>query len=79
MNASDHYAKIVYWSDEDGCFIGSCPDICGPCCHGDDPKLVFGELCGIVEEWIDLFQKDGKPLPPVRVLPQIGRTLAEAA
>jgi predicted RNase H-like HicB family nuclease len=79
MKPSDHYAKIVYWSDEDGRFLGSCPDLCGPCCHGEDPKLVFEELCEIVEEWIEILKQDGKPLPPVTVPPFVERTLAEAA
>jgi hypothetical protein len=40
-------------------------------CHGDDEKAVFDELCRIVEEAIDLYRKDGKPLPP----PTSGRDL----
>ena len=27
MKECDHYIKIVEWSDEDGCFVGSCPGI----------------------------------------------------
>jgi hypothetical protein len=33
-------------------------------CHGDDEKQVFAELCEIVEEAIELYRQDGKPLPP---------------
>ena len=65
MKPDDRYAKIVFWSEEDECFIGSCPDICGPCCHGDDPTEVFRELCEIVNEWMELLHQDGKPAPPV--------------
>jgi hypothetical protein len=32
-------------------------------CHGDDEKAVFEELCQIVEEMIDLYRSDNKPLP----------------
>jgi hypothetical protein len=32
--------------------------------HGDDQKKVFNELCEIVEEAIELYRKDGRPLPP---------------
>ncbi|MFA6220949.1 MAG: hypothetical protein WC647_01405 [Desulfomonilaceae bacterium] len=28
MSRGDKYLKIVEWSDEDGCFIGSCPELC---------------------------------------------------
>jgi predicted RNase H-like HicB family nuclease len=63
MNASNRYVKIVEWSEEDHCFVGSCPGLFFGGCHGDDEKAVFAELCTIVEETIDLYQQDGKPLP----------------
>jgi hypothetical protein len=34
MTGSERYVKIVEWSDEDGAFVGQCPGIIGPCCHG---------------------------------------------
>ncbi len=63
MNASNRYVKIVEWSEEDHCFVGSCPGLFFGGCHGDDEKAVFAELCTIVEETIGLYQQDGKPLP----------------
>lgn len=33
-------------------------------CHGPDEKQVFDELCLIVEEAIELYRQEGKPLPP---------------
>lgn len=73
MRESANYVKIVEWSDQDNCFIGQCPGIIGPCCHGDDEAQVYTELCQIVDEWIDIMKKDGKPLP----LPTAGRGVAE--
>lgn len=64
MKASARYAKIVEWSEEDRCYVGSAPGLIYGGCHGDDEKRVFEELCRIVEEAIDLYRKDGKPLPP---------------
>ncbi len=63
MNSGDRYAKIVEWSDEDGCFIGSCPDLLTGGCHGADAKAVFAELCDIVAEAVALYEQDGKALP----------------
>ena len=57
------YTKLVEWSDEDGCFVGSAPPLIGPCCHGDDEAKVYAELCQIVEEWIELLHKDGAAFP----------------
>ena len=64
MKAGARYVKIVEWSDEDQCFVGSCPGLFYGGCHGDDEQTVFAELCQIVDEMIDLHQTDGKPLPP---------------
>ena len=73
MNDSARYLKIVEWSDEDQCFIGQCPGIIGPCCHGDDEKAVYSELCEIVDEWLALLKNKGAPLPP----PTSGRGMAQ--
>lgn len=64
MKPSARYAKIVEWSDEDGCYVGSAPGLISGGCHGDDEQAVFEELCRIVEEAIALYERDGKPLPP---------------
>lgn len=74
MKESALYAKIVEWSEEDQCFVGSAPGLLYGGCHGSDEKEVFAELCSIVDETIELYQKEGKPLPP----PTAGRDLANA-
>jgi len=61
---SARYIKIVEWSEEDQSFVGQCPGIIGPCCHGDDEARVYADLCDIVEEWVALLKREGKPLPP---------------
>lgn len=73
MSESARYIKIVEWSDADQCFVGQCPGIVGPCCHGDDEAEVYAELCQIVDEWLEIFKQDGRPLPP----PTAGRGIAE--
>ncbi|UCH98372.1 MAG: hypothetical protein JSV88_16435 [Candidatus Aminicenantes bacterium] len=64
MTAGAKYTKIVEWSNEDRCFIGSCPELFYGGCHGSDEREVFDHLCRIVEETIELYKQDGKPLPP---------------
>ena len=64
MIDSARYAKIVEWSDEDGCYVGSCPGLLIGGCHGENETLVFEELCQLVEEVIELYKLDKKPLPP---------------
>jgi predicted RNase H-like HicB family nuclease len=72
MKDSAKYAKIVEWSEEDQCYVGSAPGLILGGSHGADEKKVFDELCQIVEEAIELYRNDGKPLPP----PTSGRDFA---
>ena len=53
MKESARYVKIVEWSEEDGAFVGRCPGLIGPCCHGPDEAEVYRQLCDIVQDWID--------------------------
>ena len=85
------YMKIVEWSDEDGCFVGSAPPLIGPCCHGQDEAKVYAQLCRIVEEWIEILESEGRELPEplaakkfsgkfvLRVEPALHRRLAAKA
>jgi predicted RNase H-like HicB family nuclease len=72
MKASTGYVKIVEWSDEDQCYVGSCPGLFYGGCHGDNEQAVFADLCELVEETIELYHEEKKPLPP----PTAGRDYA---
>ena len=72
MKESARYVKIVEWSEEDQCYVGSSPGLIYGGCHGDDERTVFDELCRIVEDAIEVYNADGKPLPP----PTSGRDFA---
>jgi predicted RNase H-like HicB family nuclease len=63
MKESARYLKIIEWSEEDQCFIGSCPELFYGGCHGDNEREVFDELCKIVENTLELYRRDGRPLP----------------
>jgi predicted HicB family RNase H-like nuclease len=85
------YMKIVEWSDQDGCFVGSALPLIGPCCHGKDEAKVYAQLCRIVEEWVEILETDGHELPEplaakqfsgkfvVRLEPALHRRLAAKA
>jgi predicted RNase H-like HicB family nuclease len=64
MNPAARYMKVVEWSDEDQCYVGSAPGLILGGCHGDDERQVFAQLCQIVDEAVALYLKEGKPLPP---------------
>jgi len=63
MKTSNQYLKIVEWSEEDQCYVGTCPGLMLGGIHGDDETKVYKELCQAVEEWIGIYQEDREPLP----------------
>ena len=63
MAKGDRYVKVVEWSDEDKCFVGTCPQLMYGGSYGDDATKVFVELCEMVEEAIETLEEAGKPLP----------------
>ncbi len=62
MKKKDRYLKIVEWSDEDQCYVGSIPGWIGKCRHGENEEDVYHELCLILEEWIEIYEEDNIPL-----------------
>jgi predicted HicB family RNase H-like nuclease len=64
MKKSDRYLKIVEWSEEDQCYVGTCPGLMIGGVHGDDEGKVYKKLCQVVDEWIRIHEEDNEPLPP---------------
>ena len=64
MRKSDHYVNVIEWSEEDQCYVGSCPELMLGGVHGANETEVFRHLCAVVEQWIRIAEEDGEPLPP---------------
>ena len=45
-----HYPRIIEWSEEDRCYVGSAPPLVGQCCHGNTETAVAAQLAIIVED-----------------------------
>jgi predicted RNase H-like HicB family nuclease len=73
MKQSDRYLKIVQWSEQDACYIGTCPGLMLGGVHGDNEIEVYTELCEAVEECIQIYQQDGQPLPEPTAKPYSGQ------
>lgn len=63
MKKSAQYKKIVEWSEEDQCYVGRCPELMFGGVHGENEHKVFAELCAVIEEWVEISEKDSTPLP----------------
>ena len=54
MKCNHNYLKIVEWSEEDQCFVGTCPEIMLGGVHGDCKEKVILELCQVIREWSEI-------------------------
>jgi hypothetical protein len=79
MNDTTRYAKIVRWSAEDACYVGTSPGLILGGVHGPDERKVFDELCRVVEEAVALYRAEGKPLPPPTSAGDIAKAVQDAA
>lgn len=64
MKDSARYIRVVEWSEEDQCYIGSSPGLFFGGCHGDDEQAVYRELCQVIKETVADIRLSGRPLPP---------------
>lgn len=62
MKTIDQYHKWVEWSEDDQVYIGKCPDLMTGI-HGDDPVVLYAELCETVEDVIHHFRETGRDHP----------------
>lgn len=60
------YARLIRWSDEDQCFIGSLPELDGDCTHGNTVEEVARNLDECAELYVEDCLTDGAPLPEPR-------------
>ena len=57
------YEIILYWSNEDHCFIAEVPELPGCMAHGDTQENALAEIKTAMELWLDTAQQDGVTIP----------------
>jgi predicted RNase H-like HicB family nuclease len=63
------YSLVIEWSDEDQVFLVTIPELAGARSHAATYMEAAEEAQRLIEEWIELAQDHGWPLPqPQRVL-----------
>jgi predicted RNase H-like HicB family nuclease len=65
MKIEDQYLKFVRWNEEDGQYVGYCPDLFpwGGVCHGSSEEEAYHQLCELVREEVNELRATGKELP----------------
>ena len=61
---TDHrYEIILYWSNEDSCFIAEVPELRGCMSHGNTQEEALREIQVAMDLWIETAQEFGDPIP----------------
>ena len=65
------YHINVFYSEEDGCYVGAIPDLrfCSAC--GDTPEEAVREVQVAKAAWLEVAKQRGKPIPKPRYRPVI--------
>lgn len=71
------YPRHIRWSDEDKLFVGSLPDLCGDCTHGDTVEKVAKNLEECAELCVEDYADDFSKAPPVRSITIVPSTYRE--
>jgi predicted RNase H-like HicB family nuclease len=71
MKKEDQYLKFVRWEDQDGLYVGYCPDLFpwGGVCDGATEEEAYAKLCTLVREEVEELSASGKGLPPSTTRP----------
>ena len=57
------YEIVVYWSDEDDCYIAEVPELPGCMAYGADRQEVVRNVELVIDQWLETAQEEGRPIP----------------
>ena len=63
MDNIPKYAIIIYWSDEDDCYLAEVPDLPGCISDGKTIDEVTENIQVIIKQWIECAMLDGDEIP----------------
>ena len=57
------YEMIIYWSDEDNCYLAEVPELPGCTADGKTRAEAVANAEVIISEWIEVAKEDGRTIP----------------
>lgn len=57
------YEVIIFWSEEDGCFVGEIPELPGCMSDGKTHQEALANLEVVAQEWIETARELGRDIP----------------
>ena len=59
----NRYELVIYWSEEDKCFLAEVPELPGCMADGANYQEAVRNVEVIIDEWIATAQELGRPIP----------------
>jgi predicted RNase H-like HicB family nuclease len=63
------YAIVIFYSDEDACYVADIPDLRYCSAFGDTLEEALAELLDAQQAWLESASKHGDPIPESRYKP----------
>ena len=63
MHTQSKYEIIIYWSNQDDCFIAETPELPGCMADGKTYQEVITNLEAVIEEWLETAREENWPIP----------------
>lgn len=60
---NNRYELVIYWSDEDKCFIAEVPELPGCMADGENYQDTVKNVEVVIEEWIATAHELGRNIP----------------
>lgn len=57
------YEIIIFWSDNDNCFIAEIPELKGCAAHGETHDDALKQVKIVANEWMKIAKKEGWQIP----------------
>lgn len=60
---NSRYEVIIYWSDEDNCFVAAVPELPGCMADGSSYQEAARNAESAIEAWVETAKQLGRPVP----------------
>ncbi len=57
------YETIIYWSNDDECFVAEVPELSGCMAHGNSDEEAISNVKQAIDLWIETAYEFGDPIP----------------
>jgi predicted RNase H-like HicB family nuclease len=63
---TSRFEVLIYWSDDDGCFLAEVPELPGCIADGSTYQEALANAEVAMERWLDIARELGRPIPQPR-------------